>query len=410
MIGRGTRTCEDLFGPGIDKTQFLIFDYGGNFDFFRVDKKEAEASIGRSQTEKIFAIKAEMIRALENLDYQTDELIAYRTQLVNEWRDEVCQLDDNSIRVKQRLRAVRKFRNPEIWHSLTAIAVDELKRQLAPIIPSIQDNELAKRFDYTIYSIEFAKLADQNDTRYIKQVMDTVKDLAKKGTIRAVQDQKEIIAKAKDEAFWQTATIPEMEEIRLLLRNLVQFADKKITKEYYSHFDDEIIDVKEDFAPLLDVNALDDYREKVEHFLKETDDMVVYKLRHNRTLTKQNVDALEKILWEELGTKEQYIQEFGDQSVTRLVRRIVGIEPQEVNDVFSEFLSSSQLNRDQITFVKKIIEYVVNNGYLEKDKLTQVPFKTVGSITELFTDEQKDIREKLLETVDQINRNTEFIS
>lgn len=410
MIGRGTRTCEDLFGPGINKTQFLIFDYGGNFDFFRLDKKEAGTSVGRSQTEKIFAIKAEMIRELENLNYQTDELIAYRSQLVDEWRNAVSQLDDNSIRVKQRLRYVHKFRNPEIWHSLTVITVNELKCELAPILPSIQDNELAKRFDYTVYSIEFAKLADKNGTRYIKQVMDTVKDLEKKGTIRAVQEQREIIAKAKDEAFWQTATIPDMEEIRLLLRNLVQFTDKETKKDYYSHFDDEIINVKEDFAPLLDINELDDYREKVEHFLKEADDMVVYKLRHNRTLTKQNVDSLEKVLWEELGTKEQYIQEFGDQSVTRLVRKIVGVEPQEVNDVFSEFLSGNQLNREQITFVKKIIEYVVKNGYLEKEKFTQEPFKTVGSITELFTDEQKEIREKLLEAVDQINRNAEFIS
>ena len=34
MIGRGTRLCPDLFGPGKDKTKFLIFDHWGNFEYF----------------------------------------------------------------------------------------------------------------------------------------------------------------------------------------------------------------------------------------------------------------------------------------------------------------------------------------------------------------------------------------
>src|SRR5690606_2133986 len=32
MIGRGTRLCPDLFGPGQDKTEFHIFDFCGNFE------------------------------------------------------------------------------------------------------------------------------------------------------------------------------------------------------------------------------------------------------------------------------------------------------------------------------------------------------------------------------------------
>ena len=35
MIGRGTRLCPDLFGPGEDKHDFRVFDFCFNFDFFR---------------------------------------------------------------------------------------------------------------------------------------------------------------------------------------------------------------------------------------------------------------------------------------------------------------------------------------------------------------------------------------
>jgi len=47
MIGRGTRLCENLFGPGIDKTHFVIFDYCGNFEFFRA-KKEGQRGQGHA--------------------------------------------------------------------------------------------------------------------------------------------------------------------------------------------------------------------------------------------------------------------------------------------------------------------------------------------------------------------------
>lgn len=412
MIGRGTRTCVDLFGLGNDKTHFLIFDYGRNFDFFRMDKKEVEAKLTRSVTERILGAKAEIIRELENLNYQTEELTTYRNQLIDEWHEEVCRLDDKNILVKQKLKYVHKFRNLTQWESLTAISIDELKYKVAPLVPSLEGDEMAKRFDYSIFTIEFASLAGQDKmrARMIRSVIDTAKDLAKRGTINAVKDQKDVIERAMDKDFWENATINEMEEIRVLLRNLVQFVEKVTKKNYYSHFEDEVIDVKEDYAPLLNINELEDYREKVEQFLKETDNLAVYGLRHNRPLTAKQVESLEHELWEELGTKEQYTKEFGNQSVMRLVRNMAGLEPQEVNSLFSEILSNEQLNVKQIQFIKKIIEYVTKNGYLEKEKFTQEPFKTVGSITELFDDNYKELREKLLATVDQINRNAEIIS
>ena len=42
MIGRGTRLCPDLFGPGQDKTEFQIFDHWGNFERFEQGYQTAE--------------------------------------------------------------------------------------------------------------------------------------------------------------------------------------------------------------------------------------------------------------------------------------------------------------------------------------------------------------------------------
>ena len=66
MIGRGTRLCEDLFGPGLHKEKFLIFDYYYNFEFFEINKRGYEGGIQRSLTENLFNIKVDLIKALEH--------------------------------------------------------------------------------------------------------------------------------------------------------------------------------------------------------------------------------------------------------------------------------------------------------------------------------------------------------
>lgn len=409
MIGRGTRLCPDLFGPYQDKSEFLIFDYGGNFDFFRLDKQVSETGNTFSITERIWRVKAEIIRELEHLNYQTEELISYRNQLVEEFHKEISTLDDHNFQVKLRLRYVHKFRNMKLWKSLTAISIEELKGNVIPLIPAEEGNELAKRFDYSILMIECGSLAEKHPTRMVDTVRETMKNLAKKGTINAVCEKEELIKKAQEKEFWLEATMAEMEEIRVELRELIQFIDKETQKNYFSNFTDEVIDVKEDDSLLLSANQLDDYRERVNHFLKEANIMAIQKLRFNRPLTTQDVAVLEKVFWEDLGSREQYEKEFGNQPLTIFIRRMVGLERQEVIFLFSEFLSNKQLNAKQIQFINKIIEYVTKNGYLEKEKFTQEPFKTVGSITELFDDSYKEIREKLLATVHQINYNAENI-
>ena len=44
MVGRGTRLCPDLFGPGQDKEFFYIFDYCQNLEYFSQDIPATEGS------------------------------------------------------------------------------------------------------------------------------------------------------------------------------------------------------------------------------------------------------------------------------------------------------------------------------------------------------------------------------
>ena len=155
-------------------------------------------------------------------------------------------------------------------------------------------------------------------------------------------------------------------------------------------------------------NDLKNYRKKVEFYLKEhLTTVVVYKLRNNKKLTKDEFKELERILWNELGTKQDYMKEYGETPVGRLVRKIVGVERNAVNEAFSEFLSEERLNLNQLRFVRLMIDYIVANGNIEDNSvLTQEPFRSAGSITTLFKDDMATARE-IMDVASEIKKNSE---
>ena len=173
----------------------------------------------------------------------------------------------------------------------------------------------------------------------------------------------------------------------------MKFLEKESQKDYYTNFKDNFITIGEGEAPIYGSNDLQNYRKKVNQYLKEHQDQTaIYKLRHNKPLTKQDVETLEEVLWNELGTQEDYKKEYGDTPITKLVRQIVGLDQQAANEAFSEFLNEEKLNANQLRFVKLIVNYVVKNGTLEKTVLQEDPFRSLGSVTELFKDNIEDVR------------------
>ncbi|KGX90038.1 MULTISPECIES: DEAD/DEAH box helicase family protein [Pontibacillus] len=409
MIGRGTRLCPDLLGVGQDKTHFLIFDYCGNFEFFRENPKGMEAKATESLTEKLFNSKLEIIKELQGMEYQTEDYISHRNEIINDVFADINALDDENFRVRQHLQHVHKYKNKDNLNSLTVMNVNEIKEHISPIIVPFNDDEFAKRFDLVLYTIELAKLQTKNATKPIRSVVTTAEALSKLGTIPQVVEQQPIINKVLTEEFWESADIFELESVREALRDLIKFIEKEKQKMYFTNFKDQVLEVKES-GPIFHANDLQNYKKKVHHYLQQhRDQLAIHKLRNNKQLTDQDLKSLEDILWNELGTKEDYKKDFGDTPVTKLVRQVVGLDPQAANDAFSEFLSTENLNIQQSRFVKLIVDYVVRNGVMDKKVLQQDPFKSVGSIVELFKDNMDDAH-RIIGIIDEINRNSEEIS
>jgi len=409
MIGRGTRTCKDLLGVGHDKEGFLIFDYCGNFDFFRTNPKGTEGKIVQTLTERITNMKVDLIRELQNIDFQNEEYKLFRKELIENVHYSIMQLDDENYRVRQHLKAVHKFKNKDSWNSLGVMDVAEIKEHISPILNSITDDELAKRFDVLMFTIELAKLQNNNASSPIRKVIATAEQLKQLGTIPQVVEKRDIIEKAATEEFWEEADLFELENVREALRDLIKFIEKDSQKIYYTNFQDEVIEEVENES-MFNANDLKSYRKKVNQYLNEhRDQLAIFKLRNNKKLTKQDLVTLENILWNELGTKEDYVKEYGEKPVAKLVRELSGLDPHAANEAFSEFLSNQSLNSNQIRFVQLIVDYVVKNGIMDKSVLREEPFKTVGSVVDLFSDSIESVK-KILSVIDEINRNSEEIS
>ncbi|MBN3376355.1 hypothetical protein CF087_21195, partial [Clostridium botulinum] len=138
-------------------------------------------------------------------------------------------------------------------------------------------------------------------------------------------------------------------------------------------------------------------------------ELAIYKLKNNKQLTKQDLETLESIMWQELGTKADYEKEFGDMPVNKLVRKMVGLDRNIANELFSEFLSNENLNTKQIHFVKLIIDYVVKNGFIDDNRiLTEDPFRTVGNLSALFKDNRNEVI-SIMSKVTEIKNNAEII-
>ena len=117
------------------------------------------------------------------------------------------------------------------------------------------------------------------------------------------------------------------------------------------------------------------------------DNAVISKLHTNKPLNTADIEELEKILWSELGTKEDYQQEYKDKPLGELVREIVGLDINSAKEAFSKYLNDVNLDDRQIYFVNQIINYIVHNGMMKNFAVMQEsPFTNKGTLDDVFTD------------------------
>lgn len=412
MIGRGTRLCKGLScvdqvdGAYTDKRRFLIFDYCGNFEYFREHKEGYEARETKTLSENIFGKQIKISMALQEGTFAGENYQTWRNELVETCHKQVTALNPELISVKLRMQYVEKYKKQDAFLSISEGDKGELLTQIAPLVQSEETDEFAKRFDNFMYGLILAHIEQMPAFKYDKkQLCDTASLLERKANIPQIKEKLPLLQEIHTDVFWDANDILLFEKVRKELRGLIRFLDEDDggQKRIITKLTDPIIDSQEG-VQLDTAYDFEDYRAKVNRYVNEHGNtLAIYKLTHNIPLAAGDYQELERVLTSELGSKEDYKREFGDTPFGLLIRKIAKLDHEAAMQAFSAFINDQSLNQKQISFVKKIINHIELNGYMETvSELTKPPFDKPVSFIKLF---DAKTRTALIATINQIREN-----
>ena len=301
------------------------------------------------------------------------------------------------------MKYVDTYSAPHNYQSITFEDTLMVREELAPLIMPDGDEASAVRFDALMYGMELAYLAGKGYGRHRSDLFRKVEGIASVANIPEIQVQSELINKILHTDYVDNAGIDEFEHVRVSLRNLMKYLPIGIIK-YDTDFTDEILSTEWNDSE-LENDELKNYKTKAEFYVRQhQDNIAIAKLKTNQPLTEVDIKSLEMILWNEVGSKDDYEKEYGHKPLGEFVREIVGLDMNAAKEAFSEFLNDTNLDSRQIYFVNQIVEYIVHNGMMKDlSVLQESPFTDKGSVVEIFTD--LTVWMGIRKVIDQINAN-----
>jgi type I restriction enzyme R subunit len=375
MFGRGTRLCEDIFGPGEDKKEFYVFDYLGNFEYFRQDPKGKDADYTASLAEMIFKLKAQIVFGLQDAKFGELSYSDFRAVLVKDMVSRINELNKEQFQVKQNLRFVEKYADETAFLCLTTADTEELISNIASLIPAAADEESARRFDVLMYRYMLAQV--NGDDGAMRSVSHKIKGIAAiletKATLPDVLRNMELIVRIQSDDFWAGAALVDLENVRATIRELMYCLKTEMKTKVINVTDSVILEKEgERFEP---DSSLENYYKRASKYVEENGNKpAILKLKNNEPLTDSDWTELEQIFWHEVGTQEEYDKEAAGVSLGRFVRGLTGLTQEAVNAAFSKFLDAALYSEEQIQMVKCIIDWLRTYGTLQPDDMKQDEF------------------------------------
>ena len=371
MIGRGTRLSPDIFGGGKDKECFYIFDWCRNFEYFEKNPNGKMAKESISLTERIFGLRADIAFHLQHQKYQEDEYCReFHNELKGILKEQVIALSDSHISVRSKWEEVSHFKNEDVWLSLSEVDVHTLKNDIAPLLPKNTMEPTAKMFDALMLAIELSFVDEEvNADKKIAQVKSVAEILVeKKATLPQVQAKMATLKEVLSVVAWENVSLSWLEKVRKDLRELMQFLVGEKGKKFVIDIQDVITDDGEAEGVQMRVS----YKQRIIDFLANNRNLPVLKKIYNlEQLSMDDINELERILWEELGSKEDYAVHTQGMlcggNVAAFIRSLIGVDRREALEMFSKFLTDSELNTEQEDFLNTIVQYVCENGDITKE-------------------------------------------
>lgn len=381
MVGRGTRLCPNLFGPGEDKEEFLIFDFCQNLEFFRENPNAIDGGAPKPVGERLFSTRVELVAALQEHEDQHAELLAsVKTRL----RDEVLGMNLENFMVRHKRRAVETFQQEESWKSLDLDARMTLAEDVAGLPSAYQDVSLpAKQFDLLVLSAQLLLLAsDAGFASLQRRMVKVASALETLSNVPLVAKQMPLILDMQTDPFWVDITIEILEDVRRRLRGLVELIKPTERKIVITDFEDEIGEGSGIDLPNVG-SGVDKgrFKMKVRRFIDEHRDHIAFiKLRKAEPLTPQDLEELERFFTEHgIAAPEDLETIKAEQGLGRFLRSLTGLDRSAAKEAFSSFIAEQQLTADQLEFLDRVIDALTETGFVDPKNFYESPYTDIDS-------------------------------
>ncbi|MGV3681816.1 MAG: DEAD/DEAH box helicase family protein [Acidovorax sp.] len=384
MIGRGTRLCEDLFGPGKNKSEFLIFDHWNNFEFHELNAEEVEPSTPKPLTQRRYEARIELAAlALAKSDLSAFDALAQQIQQY------AAALPDGTIAVRENWRAVQQARDGKLVHQFAPITRQLLLGTVAPLMSAVdvRGEGDALRWDLLFSKAQAAAIADPDKPNpYRAEVLEWVDRLPPH--LNPVRAKANELKTLRADIFWQAPSFAELEKLRVALRDVVALAEAPALPPPVSS---AVLDLREDEAEYqvhvrsTNIKSVDFgiYRKAVQAALESLfeSDPVLLKLRRGGTVTQEELDRLNSLLHTrnpdvDLSTLREF---YPDTAIplAHILRAIVGLDHEAVEAKFTAFALSHALSSQQLRFLAMLKDHIRQFGAIAVAQLFDAPFNTL---------------------------------
>lgn len=398
MIGRGTRLCPNLFGPGLDKEFFYVFDYCGNLEFFGQQFDGTEGTSGASLSQRLFAARLKLLASMshskEGMKVVKEHLAQHGSEpmtdeqvfasIVELLKAEVGAMNTDNFIVRAKRRLVEKYQNADQWLSLDEEKLSELEQEIAGL-PSEKEPEPveSKQFDLLMLRLQLSLLkASPSFKRMKQQVQEIAAILEESSSIPVVKGQLSLIEDLQTDGWWEDVTLPMLETVRLRLRSLVPLVEHRKGSPVFTDFSDEMGEETDiDLPGFTDAISFERFKEKARAFLRKHQDREsIQKLRLNEPLTEADLEDLERVLAASGAGNDQVIQKAAETGLGLFVRSLVGLDREAAKSVLNGFLAGKTLTANQIEFVNLAVEYLTEHGIMEPRVLYESPFTDINPL------------------------------
>ena len=386
MIGRGTRLCPDIFGPGRDKGVFRIFDHWGNFARFGEGYKPAEPIQGKPFAQLVFE---ERLKLAEGTLQRSE--VAVFDMIIDLISRDIQALPEESISVREKWKEKRALSQPEVLRAFAPTTVARLRQEIAPLMQwrNIRGFGDALALDLLIARMQLSVVCGSGQLADLKiDLMDRLGALQMH--LNPVRVKAEIIKTVKSDAFWSDMSVADLEEVRISLRDIMHHHSRGGLRGVPP----KVVDVTEDKGQMrfarrsaslksVDMKA---YEQMFEAELKthfETNP-VLKKIRSGEPVSNREINALVSlVLSQNPDVQRQHLEEFFSDTATPLyltIRTIVGMEPEAVRGKFASFVQKHpKLTAKQTRFLSLLQNHIARYGTIEVERLYDTPFTIIDA-------------------------------